>query len=247
MQLHGQGKVPPTLRFYGWRPPCISIGYFQSLERDIDLDKCLELGVDYVRRPSGGRAVLHDEELTYSLVASEKDSRVSGEIKASYMKINSGVVEGLRLLGIEVEVGQGGRRRRDTASPLCFHTLHGHEPTVGGRKVVGSSQVRKRGIILQQGTILLGIDEDKPFLILRMPDENVRRQLKSSFRRDVASLKEILMREVELEEVAEAVTRGFERALDVLLVEGELSGEEKALAQRLVRERYGRREWNLKR
>jgi lipoate-protein ligase A len=118
---------------------------------------------------------------------------------------------------------------------------------VDGRKVAGSAQVRKRGVILQQGSILLGIDVERLFRVLKMPDDDSRCRLKTSFRQHAVPLKELLMREVNREEVAEAVARSFERAFHIRLIEGELSKEEKVLAQRLIHERYGKREWTLRR
>ncbi|MGA9352036.1 MAG: hypothetical protein WBW48_25020, partial [Anaerolineae bacterium] len=91
-----EGKSPPTLRFYGWEPPCLSIGFSQSMEGEVDVDKCLESGIGFVRRPTGGRAILHADELTYSVVAPQTEPRVAGGVIESYRRLSLGLIAGLR-------------------------------------------------------------------------------------------------------------------------------------------------------
>ena len=107
-----EGKSPPTLRFYGWEPPCLSIGYSQSMEGEVDVDKCREVGVDFVRRPTGGRAILHADELTYSVVASQSEPRVAGGVIESYRRLSAGLVAGLRGLGVEASQALAPREAR---------------------------------------------------------------------------------------------------------------------------------------
>ena len=96
-----EGKSLPTLRFYGWQPPCLSIGYSQSMEGEVDVDRCREAGIDFVRRPTGGRAILHADELTYSVVAPQAEPRVAGGVVESYRRLSAGLVAGLRGLGVD--------------------------------------------------------------------------------------------------------------------------------------------------
>ncbi|MEW5933385.1 MAG: biotin/lipoate A/B protein ligase family protein, partial [Bacillota bacterium] len=105
MLAHARGEVPPTLRFYGWRPPALSLGYAQKAEREVDLEACRRAGVDVVRRPTGGRAVLHDREVTYSVVIST--ALFPGSVVETYRRLSAGLVEGLRLLGLQAEVQEG--------------------------------------------------------------------------------------------------------------------------------------------
>lgn len=248
MILHGQGRVPPTLRFYMWRPQCLSIGYFQSARKDINTEACASQGIDLVRRQTGGRALLHDNELTYSLIASERESSVSGSVTDSFKKISVGIVEGFRILGVDAEIGaqraEGGGRWR---SPACFDSASHHEITFKGKKVVGSAQCRKGGVILQQGSIPLSLDVGKLFSLLRLPAGKALGHAESRFRERVLPLAEALGREVRVGEVAQALLQGLETALGVSMVAGELTREEEALARSRALQKYGNPDWNLRR
>jgi lipoate-protein ligase A len=149
---NSEGKVPPTVRFYGWMPPAISIGYFQSLTDEIDLDVCKKLGVNYVRRITGGGAVFHDKELTYSIVIPESHPEIPKNIMKSYGRICGAVMKGLQHLGIESEY-----------VPI-------NDIITGGRKISGNAQTRKLETVLQHGTILMDVDVDKMFSLLKVPN-----------------------------------------------------------------------------
>ncbi|HET6370224.1 MAG TPA: lipoate--protein ligase family protein [Nitrospiria bacterium] len=150
-------ESPPTFRFYGWSSPSISIGYFQQLLATIDQPRCNELNVLPVRRLTGGGAVLHHREITYSVVAG---SHLNGfrSIHETYLTLSEGLVRGLRRLGIPAEISPGGpeRHRRDS---YCFDRPARHEIVVQGRKLIGSAQRRWREAFLQHGSILLSLDE----------------------------------------------------------------------------------------
>jgi lipoate-protein ligase A len=144
-----EDKVSPTVRFYGWKPSAISIGYFQSLEEEVDLDTCRKLGVDYVRRITGGGAVFHDEELTYSIVIPETHPQIPKNIMKSYGRICGAVMKGLENLGIESKY-----------API-------NDIITGGKKISGNAQTRKAKIVLQHGTVLTDVDVDKMFSVLK--------------------------------------------------------------------------------
>ncbi|MBN1524843.1 MAG: lipoate--protein ligase family protein [Spirochaetales bacterium] len=147
----------PALRFYSWEPSCVSVGYFQNIERDIDTEFCRQNNIDIVRRPTGGRAVLHDRELTYSVVLPEK--YLPAGVIASYKFIAGMFVNALKSFGITAEVkgpeGRGGR------SGVCFAEPSAYEISVDGKKLIGSAQVRRNGTVLQHGSILLDVDYEK--------------------------------------------------------------------------------------
>ncbi|MFH1486233.1 MAG: biotin/lipoate A/B protein ligase family protein [Chloroflexota bacterium] len=247
-QFHGLGTAPPTVRFYTWRPPCLSVGYFQSVRKDIDVGACVSQGIDLVRRPTGGRAILHDDELAYSIIALESEPAISGPVGDSFRKISAGIIEGLRILGINAAVGAQ-RPRRDTVprTPACFNAASPHEVTVRGSKVVGSAQCRRGGVILQQGSIPLSLDTGKLFSFLKLPSQELAALARSQFEARVLPLRAILDAGVQAGEVAQALRKGLEMVLGVTLVEGELTMKEEKLAGELVSQKYGNQQWNLRR
>jgi lipoate-protein ligase A len=182
-----RGDAPPTLRLYGWRPPGVSLGYFQEVEGQIDVAECKRRGYTVVRRPTGGRAILHDDEVTYSVAVRQQDLPGGERLLASYREISRGVEEGLRTIGVAAAMAKGSaqwsvgsgqqrrtpdeRGRRGGASPpysdvqagrgapaACFAKAARSDMTVDGRKIVGSAQVRRHGAILQHGSIPLRVN-----------------------------------------------------------------------------------------
>lgn len=222
-----RNKVMPTIRFYGWKPSAVSIGYFQSLKEEVDLDKCKEYNVDFIRRVTGGGAVFHDKELTYSFIAPEE--LVSKDILESYKGICNGIIKGLKALGIN----------------SGFAGLN--DIVADGKKISGNAQTRKQGMVLQHGTILMELDVEKMFSLLKVPSEKIRDKLIENVKERVTSLKIILGKEIGFEELSNKIADGFREALNLELVEEELTEEELELAKELEREKYNTKEWNFKR
>lgn len=242
LELQSQGLSVPTLRTYGWEPPCLSLGYFQSIG-DVDLEACRRSGVDLVRRPTGGRAVLHHRELTYSLAAPADHPLVSGGIKESYAKISQGLLLGLARLGVEARVERRGKAGAWTGA--CFEVASDYELVAGGKKMVGSAQLRRRGVLLQHGSLLLGFDADALLGLLALPPGLERGRVAAYLRERVGSLRELLGREVGLAEAAQALRAGFQAAWGVEMAPGELTPEERALAGELEA-KYRSEAWNLR-
>ena len=253
-----QGEVPPTLRLYGWSPHCLSIGYFQNASKEVKLEECRRLGIDVVRRLTGGRAVLHSSELTYSVAIPARHSLAAGRIVESYRRISLGLVAGLAMLGLEVETAPGGASRRNhvhsdlpnligtARTSSCFDLPSDYEITVHGRKLVGSAQTRKRGALLQHGSVLLEFDPAETAAVLYTPF-TTEDQFATILSSRVISLREALNRTVSYGELANAVKTGFERALGITLERGRLTEAETALANELRLAKYARDEWNLRR
>ncbi len=238
-----EGAVPPTIRFYGWQPPCLSIGYAQSMEGEVDVAKCHRHGIDCVRRPTGGRAVLHADELTYSLALPKGDPRAEGGVIESYRRLSLGLVLGLRSLGLPV-VQAPEERGEGANSAVCFDLPAPYEITVGGKKLVGSAQVRRKGVVLQHGALPLKGDVARIIDFLRVP-EGKRKELKRELRGKATSLELALGRIVTFSEVAEALREGFAQALNLELIPGELTPYELSLAEKLRSEKYGAWKWNF--
>ncbi|OIQ12323.1 lipoate--protein ligase family protein [Neomoorella thermoacetica] len=240
---HREGKTPPTLRFYAWSPPTISLGYFQQLEKEIDLEAVKERGLGLVRRLTGGRAVLHDDEVTYSVVAREDHPLMIGGIRPSYLRLAKALAAGLRELGAPVEIAsgrKGGREEHTTAA--CFDAPSWYEITCGGRKLVGSAQTRKGGVVLQHGSIVLTLNGDDLFAVLKMPSEAVRQRLLAKFYHQACGLEEVLGRRVEAGVVKENIVRAFTRLYAVEFVPGGLTEGEKGRLKEL-RAKYAAADW----
>ncbi|MGE5559798.1 MAG: biotin/lipoate A/B protein ligase family protein [Chloroflexota bacterium] len=241
MIAHRAGRVPPTLRFYAWNPPTLSLGYSQSFAREVDRDACERHGVAWVRRPTGGRAVLHHRELTYSVVVSE--ALLPGGILPTYLKISSGLLRGLRACGVDAALTAPGLKEHDLTA-ACFDAPSAYELTVDGRKLVGSAQVRRDGVILQHGSILTDFDADLLASVLRVRDEESRPRLARVLESRAISLRHVLGHEPEWGALADAIAAGVAAEMDLELVPGALTAEEGELARELARDKYGTAAWN---
>jgi len=219
----------PTIRFYSWKPAAVSIGYFQGMKQEVNLEECRNQKIDAVRRLTGGGAVFHEEELTYSFSCPIESRIVSDNILESYKKICGALVNGFSEMGLKAEF-----------APL-------NDVVAEGKKISGNAQTRRFEAVLQHGTILLKVDVEKMFSILRVPDEKIKDKLVKSVKQRVTSLEQLLERNVSFEETAKAMKQGFEQEFEAKLVEGSLSEEEKQLAGKVKEERFSKEEWNFKR
>lgn len=228
-----QNKAP-VLRFYRWRPPAISIGYFQKLEKEIDLAECKRQGIDYVRRITGGKAVLHNKELTYSFVISQ--DLMPKSVIESYKIINKAILIAFGNLGLKA--GMKGEVKRSQKSPLCFNDPSYYEIVVNRKKIVGSAQVRKNGKILQHGSILIDFDVEKICSLFRTGNRI------SQVQKRVTSLNNELEKEIEFEDLAFALKKGFEKNFGIKLIPDELTRKESIQAQEIATTKFSTREWN---
>ncbi|MEK7633535.1 MAG: biotin/lipoate A/B protein ligase family protein [Patescibacteria group bacterium] len=227
--LHAQKSHQATLRFYGWQPAAISIGYFQSLKEEVDLDECQKQQVDYIRRVTGGGAVFHQAEVTYSLIAPVDGQFIPQDIISSYKKICQGIIEGLKNLGIESQF-----------VPL-------NDITSSGKKISGNAQTRKKNVLLQHGTVLLDVDVEKMFSLLKVPQEKMRDKLIKDVKQRVIGVRGLLGKKIEFESCQEALIKGFKKALKLEYEKTPLTASELAMVQELKDNKYTRSEWNLMR
>lgn len=250
----GRGRTLPTLRFYRWDPATLSVGRFQPLRGQVRLEALKTAGLGLVRRPTGGRAVLHDEEVTYAIILPEAVG-LPQSVTAAYRLLSTGLAEGLRLLGVTPEflkpaprsarahaAGPGaapaGIGLRDVSS-LCFEAPSWYELAAAGKKLVGSAQLRRFGGLLQHGSLPLRIDRH---LVGQLVEGTAERE---RVLQAATSLEEALGRSVPFQEAAAALQEGLARALGWRLEEGALTPEEDELARRLEREKYGTEAWTL--
>jgi len=222
--------TPNTIRLYRWNPSAVSIGYFQSIEKEVNLEACKEYGVDVIRRITGGGAVYHDYngEITYSLVAPEDDPKIPRDILASYQLICGAIVNGLKGLGIDSEF-----------KPV-------NDIIAGGKKISGNAQTRRHGVVLQHGTILVDSDIRRMFQVLRVSEAKISDKLIQAVEERVTNLKRYLNREVTFKESRDALIKGFEDTLDITLEPGELTEPEKQLVKEL-HGKYSSQEWVFQR
>jgi len=245
----GNGLCPPTLRFFSWDVPSLSIGSFQKVD-ELNLDAVNGNGVPLVRRPTGGRAVLHDAELTYSVTCPIPSRFMPSELMGSYKKIGSCFLSGLRKLGVAAEmlpVNKNPERKcrpRDESHPLCFSSPSWYEVLADGKKLIGSAQRRLKGSFLQQGSLLIELDLDGLLSLMRFDDDDKMRSAREALASKMTGLSE-LGHNVKIEELQKALIEGFVGEMGAPFVLEGLTREENELAMRLLEEKYSRPEWNL--
>jgi lipoyl(octanoyl) transferase len=231
------GDGPPTVRFFAWAPPTVSIGYGQRLDADLNLAACRRWGVGLVRRPTGGSAIYHDgpeRELTYCVVAGSRDFAGAGELLEAYRWIAQALVEGLGRLGVPAEmVAVVPSASRPPA--FCFARTGSYEIEVAGRKLVGSAQRRRREGFLQHGSVMLGVDAERLRALFPAEGDPLA---------GMTTIEAAIGRRPGFDEAAAALAEGFTRAHGIELRPGGLARSEQELADRLVRDKYGTAEWN---
>lgn len=236
-----RGFSPPTLRFYGWQPPAVSLGYFQDGENEVHLAYCRESRIDIVRRPTGGRAVFHDRELTYSLIVREGTGLFSSGILDTYLIIGRCILKGLSMLGVQAEMTPQGRGSPDAGLLIhCFSVPSRYEILVNGKKVCGSAQTRSNGAFLQHGSLLLHFDPLKAVSVIAGSGDRQATFMKES----VTALDEHMEGQPEPEEISRVLCRGFADVLGVTFVESGLTEAEELLRDELVKNKYGTDLWN---
>jgi lipoate-protein ligase A len=230
---------PPTVRFYGWHPPTVSLGYAQPLDGTIDRDRCAALGIGLVRRPTGGSAILHEgpgREVTYSVVAREGDFEGADDVLETYRVIGQGLVAGLARLGVAAKLAPLVRGRSESAPAFCFRRTGAYEIAVGARKLIGSAQRRQRGAFLQHGSVVLDADPARIRAVFPAEVDPTG---------GMTTLADALGAPPARAAVVAALTAGLGVALGVSLEPSELSPDETALADALVRVKYRSDDWTV--
>jgi lipoate-protein ligase A len=238
----GAGQVPPTLRFYAWKPACLSLGYAQPIS-DVDYERLRLQGWDVVRRLTGGRAILHVDELTYSVTAPLDEPCVKGGVIESYRRLSQGLLSGLQDLGALVHAERTDRTSRGAHGPVCFEVPSDYEITAQGKKLLGSAQTRRFGTVLQHGALPLHGDITRICDALAFAEQSEREKARERVRRRAITLEEALDDRLGLEQVASALAKGFAQALNLDLEESQLSASEQERTVELRAIKYASSEW----
>jgi len=238
----GRGESMPTLRLYAWDPACLSLGHAQPFA-DVDMRRLKERGWEVVRRATGGRAILHTDEITYSVIAPNDEPRVAGTVLESYNRLAQALLLAVKQLDLQVEMKQGRLEEGPMANPVCFEVPSTYEITVDGKKLIGSAQARKKEGVLQHGSLPLTGDLARICQALVFENEARRAEASNRLLMRAATVESALGREVSWETAAESFIRAFEAQLGLSLQKGELSESESRRTDELVKEKYGHRSW----
>ena len=233
------GLVPPTLRFFGWQPACLSLGQAQP-GSDVDREACRLLGVEVVRRPTGGRAILHTDELTYSVIAPDSEVRVTGTIVESYKHLSEGLLRGLMLMGVPTQQADRADGHDRDQGPVCFEVPSNYEIVFDDKKLVGSAQMRKAGVVLQHGTIPLHGD------IARITQVLSSHPSADRVRQRATTVEVAIGRVIDFDAAAQSMAAGFSEILNLDLQLGELIDQECEWAAELRRDKYANNEWTYR-
>jgi lipoyl(octanoyl) transferase len=237
----------PVLRLYAWNPPCLSLGYAQPAS-DVDLTALRQRGWDIVRRPTGGRAILHTDELTYAVISPHSEPRLAGGVLESYQRLSAALLAALHYLQVparsqaEAQVPPGA----DPKGPVCFEVPSNYEITMNGRKLIGSAQARRKDGVLQHGSLPLYGDLRRITQALVFATEEERDTAAQRLVGRATTVSESLDREISWEAAAGAFVAAFQRTLNLQFVESELTPQESSRAQELVSEKYAHPAWTMR-
>lgn len=243
----GAGNLMPTLRLYDWHLPCLSLGQAQPAD-DVDWVRLQERGWDAVRRPTGGKAILHTDEITYSVALPAGHSIVLGDIVTSYRRLSRALLAALQCLGLRADADQRAERLPEGAKgPVCFEVPSDYEITAGGHKLIGSAQVRKYGGVLQHGSLPLGGDITRICDVLTFPDEAARERARRRVHSRATTLSDVLGRAVSWDEAADSLVEAFAAVFDLSFgpVEAPAPAEE-ARAAELMAAQYAAESWTTR-
>jgi len=252
-----RGESQPTLRLYAWNPPCLSLGHAQPFA-DVDMARLKANGWEVVRRLTGGRAILHTDELTYSVAGSAEEPILAGGVLESYNRLAQALLYAVRELGLHVEIkehvghassvtnstgGESHAKSVTYVNPICFEVPSTYEITVHGKKLIGSAQARKKEGVLQHGSLPLKGDLARICQALVFKDEAARENAARRLLTRAATVESVLGVETAWETAAQAFVKGFEAQLGIRFQRGEMSRSESERAEELVREKYANPAW----
>ncbi|MGN4124604.1 biotin/lipoate A/B protein ligase family protein [Lysinibacillus sphaericus] len=251
LDWHSEGLIPPVIRFYEWEPATLSIGYFQQAKRDINLEAVREQGLGFVRRPTGGRAVLHEHELTYSVIVTESYPNMPESVTEAYRVLSEGILQGFHNLGMDAyfSVPDTEEKKADLKQPksaVCFDAPSWYELVVEGKKIAGSAQTRQKGVILQHGAILLDLDEEKLLSVFNFSSDEAKERMRKKLPEKAVAINSLVKEPVSIEQCVTAFRDGFAKSLQIDLKPFTLSEEHLEYVHALEEKKYAHDDWNFK-
>ena len=245
----GRRASQPTLRLYAWTPACLSLGHAQAYA-DADLDRLKGHGWEIVRRPTGGRAILHTDELTYSVIGSIDEPRLAGSVLESYNRLACALLQAVRSFGLDarsnplrVDTAVSGVPMQDSPNPVCFEVPSAYEITVGGKKLIGSAQARRKDGVLQHGTLPLSGDLVRITEALVFPDDAARLDAGHRLLARATTVESALGHLISWDDAARAFVCAFESELDLHFETGNMLVSEEQRADELVDKKYNHPDW----
>jgi lipoyl(octanoyl) transferase len=248
----GGGISLPTLRLYAWTPPCLSIGFAQPLG-DVNQEQIKRLGWDTVRRITGGRAILHTDELTYSVISPHTEPRLEGGILESYLRLSQALLNAVDSLGVPAQANpktESQQSDQKKQKPVCFEVPSNYEITIHGKKLIGSAQARKKSGILQHGTLPLYGDLTRILKVIvldgKVPDDDSNLNPKERLLNRATTLETALGLQISWRTAADALVESFKKTLNISFEESQLTPTEEKRACRLVNEKYAHPSWTAR-
>jgi lipoate-protein ligase A len=236
-------EVLPTLRLYAWQPACLSLGHAQPFS-EVDTRQTTENGWDIVRRPTGGRAILHVDELTYSVIAPQSEPRVKGGVLESYLRLSEALLEALRLLGLNPQANEIASHQNSKApNPVCFEVPSNYEITVNGKKLIGSAQARRKDGLLQHGALPLYGDLTRIITALNVPDSAAQNDAEQRLLDHATTVERELGYAPHWEQASQAFQEAFKQVLNLNLDPAQLTEVEISRVEELVHEKYTHPSW----
>src|SRR5699024_1409182 len=251
LEWHSRGEIGPVLRFYEWQNPTLSLGYFQRIHEAVNLEEIEQQKIDLVRRPTGGRSVLHEHEITYSVIVNERYPNMPESITEAYRVISEGLLEGFKELGLDAyfSVPQNDFEKEQLKKPktaVCFDAPSWYELVVEGKKIAGSAQTRQKWVILQHGAILLKLDEQKLISLFNFTTNEERERMLQGIRKKAVAIDQLANREVSVEEAVIAFSNGFKKALNIEFEPFTLSEAQFQYVKQIEQTKYANQDWTYK-
>jgi lipoyl(octanoyl) transferase len=237
---------PPTLRLYAWEPYCLSLGHAQPIA-DINQKALYANGWGLVRRPTGGKAILHADELTYSIIAPMNEPRVGGTVIESYQRLSKALLNALLILGIHADSKpkeSANHMRND--NPICFESPSDYEITANGKKIIGSAQARRLHGVLQHGSIPMFGDISRIAQVLNFTSIKEQKDAEDNLRNKAGTLNDITHKIFSWENIADAIINGFSKELNLIFIRDILSDGEISRAKEIVQTKFGLDEWTFR-
>lgn len=215
LNWHRKGRIPPIIRFYGWDKPSLSIGHFQNEQKTINFENIHKYDCHFVRRLTGGSAVLHDHEVTYSIIVEENHTKIPHSVNEAYYVLADGLLKGYQKLGVDATFARPDQEYNNKPSAVCFETPAMYEILANGKKISGNAQTRKKGVLLQHGSLPISYDTAMLFDLFKFSNESLRNHQEEQFLHKATSIHEHVRKKLEYDDLVPLFLEGFKESLHI--------------------------------